>query len=175
MRIGKKILGIIGSLMCIGIFTSCTKTEVKGIDKIFVSMDYGYAGDPKWEEISLEELSSQKNEDSDKYGVAYIYIGFKANKGILINSITYTFNNTHNYNSESLQNSHLRWLNSEEGLETSFNNMAQNPKTQEINVDLNTSPITVEINTCVDTGVYFQCVISKGGEWSNISIDWREL
>lgn len=172
MRIGKKILGIIGSLMCIGIFTSCTKTEVKGIDKISISMD---TVDPKWEEISLEDLSSKKNQDSNKNGVSYIYIGIKANKGILINSITYTFNNTHNYESESLQNSHLRWLNSEDGLETSFNNIAQNPKTQEINVDLNTSPITIEINTCVDTGVYFQCVINKGGEWSNISIDWREL
>jgi len=175
MRIGKKILGILGSLMCIGIFASCTKTEVKGISKVFVSMDYGYAGDPKWEEISLDELSSQKNKDSDKNGVAYIYIGFKANKGIYINSITYTFNNTHNYDSERLQNSHLHWLSSTEGFETSYNNITQNPKVEKVDVDLNTSPITIEINTCVDTGVYFQCVINEGGEWSNISIDWREL
>ena len=52
MRIGKKILGIIGSIMCIGIFTSCTKTEVKGIDKISISdvkavytVDYVYHKD----------------------------------------------------------------------------------------------------------------------------------
>ena len=171
MRIGKKILGILGSIMCIGIFTSCTKTEVKGIDKISISMD---RGTPSWEEISLDDLST-KNSGTAKDYPTYIFIGFKANKPILINSITYTFNNTKNLDKEKLTNTHLYYLDVATSLDTSYNDITQNPKTKEVKVDLSTSPITVELNTGLDTGEYFECVINKSGEWSNISIDWREL
>ena len=171
MRIGKKILGIIGSIMCIGIFTSCTKTEVKGIDKISISMD---RGTPSWEEISIDDLST-KNSGTAKDYPTYVFIGFKANKGVLINSITYTFNNTKNLDKERLANTNFYFLNNTDSFVKEYNDITLNNKSEQQTVDLSTSPITIEINTCVDTGVYFQCVINESGEWSNISIDWREL
>ena len=72
-------------------------------------------------------------------------------------------------------NYYFDFLNNTDGFVKEYNDITLNNKSEQQTVDLSTSPITIEINTCVDTGVYFQCVINESGEWSNISIDWREL
>lgn len=172
MRIAKKVLGIGLGLMAIMSLGSCKgePEEIKAIDNYQISME---SSKTNWETVGLDELSTKKNTDEE--AVSCIFVGFKANKIVKVNSITYTFNNTKNYDSERLADTSFFYLIGTEELVKEFNDISQNKSVEKQTVALNTSPLTVKIDDVVGPGETFQCVIAEGGEWSNISIDWKEL
>ncbi len=172
MRIVKKVLGIGLGLMVIMSLGSCKgePEEIKAIDNYQISMG---TYQTNWETVGLDEISTKTSKDIE--GITYIFVGFKANKIVKLNSITYTFNNTKNYDSERLADTSFFYLIGTEELVKESNDITQHESKNKQTVDLNTSPLTIEIGKAVGPGETFQCVIAKGGEWSNISIDWKEL
>ena len=176
MRLGKKILGLFAGIMCLGALASCTKggsettptKEEPAIEKVYVSHSCGDNESPEWKEYTLENLNSCKLTNTKLIGGG-IVISFQAKKELKVKSISVSFNNI--LNSENITNvsATSRIYTSKDSHRSFFNDY-----TSQQHISL-TEDTKISLNDTVEQGKYYNFLIYKGGEWSNVRIDYEEV
>lgn len=173
MRFGKKILGLLAGIMCLGALASCNSGAKKGaIEKVYM---YLGSGDPVYTEYTVETMNQAKGGtyEGDEIDIGEAYIVVCPTKDVTIKSVTYHFKNTQKYDTERLKNS-TYFTAILDKKATKYNEAYQSKTKEAVSIDLNQSDFTITLNKTAPAGKYFHIIISEGGEWSNISLTYEE-
>ena len=170
MRLGKRILGFLAGIMCLGALASCNKgteptnTEEKATIETIYYCDAGNGKEASFSEVAYSSLATSTFESYKSFTIA-----FKPNKEVLVKGITATISGGEEGYEGKTVSAYSNVLESRTGDKAKI-------ATGERYESLGNS-LSYALNVTVTTDKYFEFVVLTGDKqsFSNVKITFEEV